>query len=226
MSKIRIVSLWILTIVVVFGSALASSWQFERHYDRAEKSRQTNQVLSRTTLTNLTPSDLIEYWQPVSFEGRFLAETKLIRNRPLEGRNGFWVIDTLETTNGHRLAVLVGWIPSEGSATEYVRPPVFKNQSNNVTGIARAFELKKFADDLPTDQLLTFDATSLSSDFDYFVQVEMISPELNKQIAFVPVPRFSQGPHFFYAIQWIIFGLIAIAGTIYLTKTESSNVKT
>lgn len=226
MSRTRVISLWILALLVLFGSAFASRWQFERHYERTEKSNQINQILSRSTLANLNPDDYVEYWQPVSFKGRFIGDAKLLRNRPLEGRNGFWVIDTFRTQSGKRLAVLVGWIPSKGSATEFVQPPQLDKEILNIEGIAREYESKEIANDLPVDQLLTLDSTAISSDFDYFVQALLISPSLKQEIVPIPTPRFSQGPHFFYAIQWIIFGIIAIVGSIYLTKSESSNVKT
>jgi cytochrome oxidase assembly protein ShyY1 len=225
MATKRKIALWVLTIFVVVGSFFASQWQFDRHNERSERAKVINSALNQSILQGVTPNDSVEFWSPVRFEGVISQESILIRKRPLEGRNGFWVINSFQTLTGFRIALLVGWIPSTAPANAVVEIPNLSTELVTINGVARPFEEAVFATDLPNNQKLSLDRNSVKSDYDFFVHLTSSSKSLSQEIKNVPIPGISHGPHLFYAIQWLLFALIAIVGSVWLTKTESLNVK-
>lgn len=221
----RIIALWLLAILVAIGSGFASQWQYERHLARSTFSNEVSNQLASPTMP-WTPNTLkLPIWQKISLNGTLSNDAKLLRNRPLDGRNGFWVITTINETSGAKIPALIGWIPSGSSATAVVAPPKFENTNYEIIGIVRTFESKQIASDLPSGQLISFDKSAVPGGTDFFIQILEIEPPFNLTgIRAVPIPNISQGPHFFYAIQWLVFAAIAIFGAAWLTKTEL-NVK-
>ncbi|MEY3567884.1 MAG: hypothetical protein RL587_323, partial [Actinomycetota bacterium] len=61
----------------------------------------------------------------------------------------------------------------------------------------------------------------VDNDQKYFIHLTTMDPWiLESQIWTVPLPRLGNGPHLFYAYQWVIFGLIALIGAAYLNYDE------
>jgi cytochrome oxidase assembly protein ShyY1 len=167
---------------------------------------------------------MIETWQPVSFAVTLSAESKFIRKRPLDGRNGLWLVNYAIHDSGFRVPVLLGWLPASAGANVELEIPNLPQQKFQAIGIVRDFEALEEAVDLPKNQILTLNPTEISSDVPYFVQLTSPNMLLTPEFRSVPVPNISQGPHFFYAIQWLVFGVIALIGTTILTRQEL-NVK-
>ena len=44
---------------------------------------------------------------------------------------------------------------------------------------------------------------------------------MDNQVAIIPLPELSNGPHFSYAIQWILFALMLPIGWYVLLKNEN-----
>lgn len=227
MNPIRVAGLWIVALLVFIGTLFASHWQYERHLERTEFSSEVNERLSATAVSLNTYKNELNTWQRVLISGEIDQETFLIRNRPLNGRNGFWIMSTIRNELGIDYPILLGWIPATGSATEIVKTPTIEPDIYKIEGILRDLESRVVASDLPLGQYLSVDKTTLSTSQNHFVQVLRIEPAIsNSEIQIVPVPNASQGPHFFYSIQWLIFGIIALVGAFWLTKTEAKlNVK-
>jgi cytochrome oxidase assembly protein ShyY1 len=228
MNRQRVIGLWIISILVFVGSLFASNWQYERHLQRSAFSELVNQKLSGTVLKITEETASLSNWQRVQIEGELGTGGPLIRNRPLDGRNGFWVTSTITTAQNISYPVLLGWIPATSEATEIVSPPKILVTKVKIEGILRDLEPRQSASDLPTGQFLSMDNETLITNQSFFIHSLASSPDLQiPEMRPVPIPNISQGPHFFYAIQWLVFGFIAIFGTVWLIRSESkSNVKT
>lgn len=227
MNRNRIIGLWLISVLVFAGTLVAANWQYNRHVERSSSSDSITNKLNQS-LKILDGDDRgLSAWQPVKVTGVLASSGPLIRNRPLEGRNGLWATSTITTQTGNSYPVLIGWIPATSDATTVIESPAFTSATIEITGILRELEEPEFASDLPTGQFLTMDKQTLKTDKNFFVQILSAEPAPSAdQISFVPVPNISNGPHFFYAIQWIIFGLIALVGTFWLIRSDQeSNVK-
>lgn len=223
MSNRRIFGLWLLALLVFSGSLIAANWQYQRHLTKKEFSESVNQRLASSPRA-ITDTLMIETWQPVSFAVTLGAESKLIRKRPLDGRNGLWLVNSAIHESGFRVPVLLGWLPASAGANVELEIPNLPQQKFQAIGVVRDFEALEEAVDLPKNQILTVNPTEISSDVPYFVQLTSPNMLLTPEFRSVPVPSISQGPHFFYAIQWLVFGVIALIGTAILTRQEL-NVK-
>ena len=227
MNRQRIIGLWIISILVFVGSIFASNWQYERHLQRSSFSDFVNQRLSGSAIDLTEISIPLSNWQRVQIEGKLSSDGPLIRSRPLDGRNGFWVTSTITTAQNISYPVLLGWIPATSEAAAVVSPPKIPVTQLKIEGILRDLEPRQSANDLPAGQYLSMDNETLNTNQSFFIHSLALSPDPQlPELRPVPIPNVSQGPHFFYAIQWLVFGFIAIFGTVWLIRSESKlNVK-
>ena len=113
----RWVSFTLLVVVAITAFGFLSRWQWERAEEERSKkaawSAQSTGPASSLADAIAQPTE----WTPVRTSGRYDDEgTVLVRQRPLDGRNGFWVVTPLDTDAG-RVWVARGWLPATGSAT-------------------------------------------------------------------------------------------------------------
>lgn len=57
---------------------------------------------------------------------------------------------------------------------------------------------------------------------DGYLNLRSENPAAAKGLAAEPVPERGQGPHFFYALQWWFFALLAVVGYIWFARSEAS----
>ena len=98
----------VVVAIVAFG--FLSRWQ----WDRAEQKQQQalSQSISGTEAITPSPTDPLPEFTPVRLTGEYVPESlRFVRQRPLEGRNGFWVMQQLRTNDG-TVWLLRGWTPS------------------------------------------------------------------------------------------------------------------
>jgi cytochrome oxidase assembly protein ShyY1 len=235
LSQPRWLALGFLVIIVVPSFFLLSRWQLSRLDDRrAENDLVTTNsaaapvpvesVLTAGADPAAVPDDL--RWRPVTATGRYDASGEvLVRKRPLEGTNGFWVATPLVTDSGAVLVVNRGWVAAAGGAdaTQAVPPPPV----GEVTVVGR---LQPSQDapvpqpgDLPAGQVTDL-AVALVADPEtaYPAYVELISstPAQEAGLRALPLPDLSDGPHLSYAVQWVFFAAVAVTGFVVLVRRE------
>ena len=221
MSKLRILLLWCTAIIIFCLCLVAANWQYDRHVVRDLKSSEMDRAYA-LPVANLKENLLNEsIFQPVRISGRFTDESSLIRKRPYDGRNGFWVVAQFQADFGGRFAVLQGWIPADRSATSVVTNPAKASKRVIIEGNLREFESQSDASDLPLGQEANLSKNVVDNDQKFFIHLTTMDTWiLESQIWTVPLPRLGNGPHLFYAYQWVIFGLIALIGAAYLNYDE------
>jgi cytochrome oxidase assembly protein ShyY1 len=225
MSIKKLLGLWLLAVLVAIGSGFASLWQFERHDARSQASQIISEISAQSPINLDAPTSNVDEFRRIEMTGSFTGQSVLIRNRPLEGRNGFWLISKFRTTLGYEYPTLVGWFPATQAASAIVEIPVISSTQMKISGISRKLEPAQNANDLPKGQYLSVDKALFDTNAGFFVQVLSADKVVSDQLKYVPIPNTSQGPHLFYAWQWLIFGAIALIGAVWFTKQEKSNVK-
>ena len=208
MSLKKLIALWLLAIFVFTGSLFASSWQYDRHETRKSFSESVSEILALAPTPITGNFQDVQQWRRIELQGKFVDDVLLIRNRPLNGRNGFWVVSNFENTTGSKIPVLIGWISAQSPASSIVAPPSLPTEIIKIEGIARAFETRQTASDLPTGQYLTFDKDLLENSQNFFFQSLEVNHDQLAQIQQVPIPNTTQGPHLFYALQWLVIAAI------------------
>jgi cytochrome oxidase assembly protein ShyY1 len=209
--------------IVAFG--LLSRWQWDRAEQKQAEARA--QALSDTEAISPVPTDSLVEFTPVVMEGQYLPDSlRFVRQRPLEGRNGFWVMQQLSTDTG-TVWLLRGWTPSGIRAGDSPQLPVEELRGEAVvTGVARPLPDGRAleGDDrggLPPDQVTDITRGQLpgATAEDWFVQVRSAEPV--DGLLVVPLPQNDDLQNISYAIQWLLFAGVAIGGWFFFLRREA-----
>lgn len=219
----RWIAFSLLVVLAIVGFGLLSRWQWQRAEDRRTERLALDAVATAdpTTLTAAV-TDPIE-WQPVTVTGIYAPEqTWLIRQRPLDGANGFWVVSLLSTNTGD-VWVNRGWTPSGASATAAVEAPAPPTGTVTLTGRLRLAETapNPLPTDLPDGQAPALDPAVWAVG-EPGIYLEMTSSRpADPDITTLPAPVIDEGRNISYAVQWVIFALVALVGWFFFLRREA-----
>lgn len=215
--------------IVAFG--LLSAWQ----WSRAEQHRQERLALQAAAESEATPFAAIDLgqgvtaadeWRPVVLEGTYLPGAEVVvRKRPLNAQNGFWVLSALATQEGRVVWVNRGWMPTGVDALATPVVPDAPAGVVEVTGYLRAFEEAEADrnEGLPAGQVAA-PATALLPGVGAVDQayVQLISslPEQESLVP-LPLPDVDEGRNISYAVQWLLFAAVAMAGWYFFLQREA-----
>lgn len=225
-----------LAVVVLFAvvCGFLSNWQVNRLEEKEQIQAlvDSNWSASAIPLDEAVPDadafDESREYQPVTMSGEYLVEEQvLVRNRPRSGQPGFEVITPLQLSSGRVFMVDRGWVPTGSSQDE---PDVVPAPPNgNVTVTVR---LKPGEPELPgrsagDGQIATVnlqDLDSRVSGSSYIgayglLMSEDPAPSDARPLAAFP-PEINEGMHLSYAIQWVLFALLAFAFLVYAIRQE------
>lgn len=233
----RWLALGFLVLLVVPSFFLLSRWQLSRLDDR----RYLNDlVLTHGSRTPVPVTDVMsagappdsvgdaQKWTPVTATGRYDGSREvLVRKRPLEGSNGFWVATPLVLADGSVLVVNRGWIAASGGATAVQEAPDPPQGEVTVVGRVQPTELAPpQPGDLPAGQITDLDvglvagSTGAGRLFPGYVDLTSSDPAQAEGLRALPLPDLSDGPHLSYAVQWIFFAIVAVTGFVLLIRRE------
>jgi cytochrome oxidase assembly protein ShyY1 len=232
----RWLALGFLILLVVPSFFLLSRWQLSR----LEERRHGNDLV--TNHASLAPVPVTgvmtagastssvadeQEWRPVTVTGRYEVDRQvLVRKRPLEGANGFWVATPLVTPSGDVVVVNRGWIAASGNATAVQDVPAPPTGQVTVTGRVRPSEEAPLPQptDLPAGQVTDLDvslvAGSAATVYPGYVDIMTSDPAQAEGLRVLPLPDVTDGPHLSYAIQWVFFAIVAVAGFVLLIRRE------
>ncbi|MEK9736813.1 MAG: SURF1 family protein, partial [Candidatus Nanopelagicales bacterium] len=209
--------------LAIIGFGLLSRWQWQRAEDRRTERLALDAVATAEPTTLMAAlADPIE-WEPVTVAGIYASsDTWLIRQRPLDGANGFWVVSLLSTDAGD-VWVNRGWIPSGSSATAVVPAPHPPEGTVTVTGRLRWAEVapNPLPTDLPDGQAPALDPAAWEvGEPDIYLQM-MSSRPADPAVTPLPVPVIDEGRNISYAVQWVIFAFVALVGWFFFLRREA-----
>lgn len=214
-----------LVIVAIVGFGLLSRWQWARAEERrADRIELQTEITEEPVGWAAASADPIE-WRPVTLTGTYDgSSTLLIRQRPLDGRNGFWVATALREADGTRVWVNRGWVPAEGNATAEQTAPAPPEGEVSLTGWLRVAERTPdpAPTDLPRGQAAALDPVAIDgADAPaLYVQMETSSPA-DPAVTSVPIPVIDEGRNISYAIQWLLFAAVAVGGWLFFLRREA-----
>lgn len=220
-----------IALLMIAGCLLATQWQFERGVARADRN---DLIVAQSALAPVPLGTIVgkveeHEWKSVTVQGTFdVSRQILLRNRYFEGQYGFEVLTAFTSTDGNLFWVDRGWVKAGASAT--ITPDVPAPPAGEVEILGRVRldtslpQGNFFA--LPSDGTgLISEANAQSSNSDVGIDskfyLDLVSGNLPELTPAVPaeLPELSDGPHFAYALQWIIFGGLVVYGR-YLIRRE------
>jgi cytochrome oxidase assembly protein ShyY1 len=220
-------------LVVAAGCVALGFWQLDRFHQKQARS----DLVHENVAAEPVPADELlgdgralpaaEEWRRVEAHGRYdEAHELLVRNRPLEGSTGYYVLTPLVTDDGPALLVNRGWVPI--GATARTRPEVPAAPPGEVTVIVRARPSE------PSDhkavplvgQVRRIDVPAIAATLPYDVYGgygELVEqrPAAAASPTVLPEPEPGLGPHLAYAFQWWLFAVIALVGVAVLARREA-----
>ena len=227
---------WILFALVVaglaWGATLLGQWQFHRLDERRADNRLVASNLDQppvgidTLLTVGRPVSHEHEWREVVVHGTWDdAHTIVLKYQTRDGGPGVDVVTPLVTADG--LAVLVdrGWMATENSGAERPKLPEVTAGDVTVIGWIRkdASGRASQVNDLATRAVSSKAAAKVVPYPLYggFLDLQTESPRPAEPLGATELPDdTSEGPHFFYGLQWWFFGLLAVFGFGYLAYDE------
>jgi len=183
---------------------------------------------SRFVAVNRGPDDAHQ-WRRVRASGHYdPAHTLLVRNRNLQGANGFDVLVPLETDAGPALLVNRGWVPVDVNVAGGVPKKIPASPPGHVTVLAllRPSELASTTGTPPAGQVNRIDVSTIRKALPYpvyggYVQLTRERPRPAHSPAILPLPELTEGLHIAYAVQWFLFAAMALGYFGLLARREA-----
>ncbi len=220
----RWVSFTALVLLAIIGFGFLSRWQF----DRAEQHREERLTIEQGQIIKDPQFDIsgTAEFSRVTMTGQYLGADVLVRQRPLDGGNGYWVLTPLQpNANADKVWVLRGWLSASTQALEV--PPIPQAPSGDVTidGVVRVFEAPRSDVSGLPDQVISRMSTEELS-FAGVAQdrvLQLIRSEPENDLITVPLPEIDEGQNISYAVQWILFALVALGGWFVFLRREAQD---
>jgi len=236
MNRLQAWKRWLVWLLLVSMFSVAcvflSQWQFNR---RAEAVAKIDSIAKNYDQAPVAISDLAsetsfarEYeWRPVKLSGSFLIDNAvLVRNRPYNGASGFLQVIPFQLSTGEIIAVETGWLPtsSDNDVPELI--PLPKSTQQEIIARVRPAE-PTLNRDAPAGQIATINIDALIAKENlqgkiYRSVYTRIADSYNNAEfpKILSKPELTEGNHLSYALQWILFALMAFAALWWAVKQE------
>jgi cytochrome oxidase assembly protein ShyY1 len=223
-----------LALVVVFSVACAflANWQFNRRAEAVDRIQQVisnydQQPVALDSLANPNGFNAENEWRPVLLEGSFMREQAvLVRNRPYNGLPGFLQLIPFQLESGEIVAVETGWLPTGSKQDSPDVTPLPDSAPRKLVARIRAAE-PSLNRDAPAHQIATLNIEAL-------IEKSGLTGTIYKRLyvragekysnADLPKllgkPALTEGNHLSYAVQWILFALMAFAALYWAIRKE------
>lgn len=228
---------FLLAVLLAVACVLLGDWQLNRYEQRSARNALVVQNYDREPVPpeSVLRSDgdlpVASTWTPVRVSGRYVAAgTVLLRNRPLDGQPGYHVLVPFRTQDGATLLVDRGWLPT---GRDGGRPDVVPEAPRGeVEVVARLLPPEEGTDrQAPAGQAYRIDPSALVDEIAVRTgdaapalitgaYGELWQEEPAPADAPVPLPRpeLDDGPHLGYALQWVVFAVIALGGFVVVAR--------
>jgi cytochrome oxidase assembly protein ShyY1 len=169
-----------------------------------------------------------DQWQRVEARGVFDAEHQFVlRYRSNGDANGYEVVTPLQTASGNVL-VDRGFVSLDRgepipAAADAPAPPTGEV---TVVGHVRRDEAGRSSAMTPVNgQMRLLSSGSVAATLPYpvvngYIGLLSVNPPQTGNLQTVQLPEISDGPHFWYAVQWFMFTALALAGVFVFIRGD------
>lgn len=171
--------------------------------------------------------DRTSEWTRVTATGVYDADQQLtVKFTTRDGAPGVDVVTPLVLSDGTAVLVDRGWKETQNNVQRPDVPPPPTGQVT-IEGWIRQDNGAGRDATTPTDgQIRAISSTALAEVMPYdlvngYVNLQKGLPQPTSELAAEPRPELGQGPHFFYALQWWFFALLAVVGYFWFARAEA-----
>ena len=207
-------------------------WQLHRLDERKARNEvtRTNLAAQPAPLDQIVgPASVVgdqHAWRTAIVTGRYDASKQIVlKYRNVQDKPGFEIVTPLVLADGKAVLVDRGFIARQNSELMPLHVPAVPTGEVTVTGRLQRSERGGHTSggvpDGGTARLINGPdfAKALGLNlYDGYLQVTKQEPANDPAFGAFPGPEIDDGPHFFYALQWFFFALLAIGGLVYFTK--------
>lgn len=225
--------LFALTVAALaWGASLLGQWQFHRLDERRAENRLVATNLQRPpvpiddVLAPGRPAREDDEWREVVVHGTWDdAHTIVIKYQTRDGAAGVDVVTPLRTDDGTAVLVDRGWLATENNGGTRPRLPAATAGPVTVIGWVRV-DGSGGSTTVSDMAARSISSTAAAKVVPYrlyggFLDLHTESPAPAKALQPTELPDdTSEGPHFFYGLQWWFFGALAVIGFGYLAYDE------
>jgi len=234
---------WIAAALVILALAGAcvelGRWQLHRLDSRKShnETTRTNLAAPAAPLAEIVgPQRVVgeqHDWRTAVVTGRYDASKQVVvRYRNVNDRPGFEIVTPLVLPDGTAVLVDRGFLPRQGGELAPGNVPAVPSGEVTVTGRLRRSERGgNTTGGTPTDGTARLingadfaPALGLTL-YDGYLTVEQQVPANDPAFRGFPGPEIDDGPHFFYALQWFFFALMALGGLIYFSRRDVTDAQ-
>jgi cytochrome oxidase assembly protein ShyY1 len=223
----------VLVVVLATACVQLSKWQFHRLDSRREQNAliERNVAAPRTDVTDVLrigkPVPPQREWRRVTATGAFdVSHQLLVRYQSRAGRLGFDVVTPLRTSGGAALLVDRGFVAGDDATA---LPPIPPPPSGRVrvTGWVRADQSGDVDQLRPqSGQVRLISSKAIAATLPYptfggYLAMTTVRPRPADPLVGPEQPDLGNGPHFFYALQWLFFAALALGGCVFLARAEA-----
>lgn len=225
---------WIaLVIVFTIACGFLANWQFTRREARLASITLVKQNFDASVVNlndiaiNGELNTLKDAWKPVSVTGHYLPEKALlVRNRPNNGTGGFEELVPFVSDSGEIVYVSRGWIPTGERQNYPDEVPLPSKQT--ITILARIVAEEPILDrGAPKGQLASINISLANQQTGLhgsisggYLRLVTETPMASEKLQSMPNPPTEEGNNLSYAVQWIIFALMAITALIWRVRRD------
>lgn len=232
----------------VFALAMAvlcvflARWQWHRYQTRLAENARLDAALSAPAVdvstlvdsapqsTDPTPLPADLQWRTITATGVFdTANEVAVRRRPLDGRNGYWIVTPLVTDSGV-LLVNRGWTAATGDATTAPTVDPAPTGTVTVTGRLRPAETSTATQAAPAGQAWATDPEVLvtpasTARYNAYLELRESSPTASAGLTMLTDPGHRGTNNLVYTGQWLMFGAVVLVGWFMLMRQEARRVE-
>ncbi|WP_125615082.1 SURF1 family protein [Specibacter cremeus] len=227
---------FVVAVIFAIACVLLGNWQLNRRNDvvaninRIETNYSATPVPYADLAGQFAHLDQAREWTQVTMRGVYqVRDTRIIRNRPLNGTPGYEVVVPLKLESGDTVIIDRGWLPIGDKVSGH--PDVVPAPSpGTVTVVARLRPAEPKLDrGAPAGQLASIELGMYAAELNYPIKTGAYglmaaeSPAATTNPVQFPMPSIDEGSHLSYALQWVCFGVLAFVGFGYAARLQRRN---
>jgi len=169
----------------------------------------------------------LDQWQRVHARGEFDAEHQFqVRYRSNAGETGWEAVTPLVTEDGTTVLINRGFVARPKGQPFPEAVPAPPSGTVSVVGYVRRSERGKDTATVPHEgKVRLINAPAISASLgrpvlDGYIMAVTIEPEQEGEFKAIALPELSDGPHFWYALQWWSFTGMALAGLVVFIRRD------
>jgi cytochrome oxidase assembly protein ShyY1 len=172
-------------------------------------------------------------WRTTVVTGRYdAAKQVVLKYRTVEDKPGFEIVTPLVLADGKAVLVDRGFLARQSSELMPLHVPAVPAGEVTVTGRLQRSERGGHTNggtpDDGTARLINgpdFAKVLGLNLYDGYIALTTQDPPNDPSFSGFPGPEIDDGPHFFYALQWFFFALLAVGGLVYFSRQEARGGK-